>query len=165
MKNSFLLGSIVLLFTINCFKKINSFDKIECKNDAFLYKPLNNNNLLFVDSTNTIYLRVDNTILNDSNIPLSDCQKLPFVFINEMALANDSIVDIGSIVKSETFTRIKKTTNYFIDKNRIYYYKNDIATYPNFFELYLNKSDFKVIDSVTISDGQNTYVKGLLKHK
>ncbi|MET3037958.1 hypothetical protein ABXT08_17810 [Chryseobacterium sp. NRRL B-14859] len=160
--------SLVFCFFIaaNCSNKQNYLktDKtVQCKNDARLYSSLNKNNLLFKDSASRVYLRVENVILKDSNLPLSECQKLPYIFVNEMALANDSIVTLDHIVDVNTFSKIKNTKNYFIDKKRVYYYKNDIATYPNLYELKIEISKLKVIDFETIQDDNNTYIRGVRK--
>ena len=136
---------------------------IECKNDIRLYSSLNRANLLYKDSLNKIYLKVDNIPLTDSNFDLSNCQKMPYIFINEMALINDSIVSLENIVDVNTFSRIENTENYFSDKKGVYYYKNDIATYPNLFELKIDISKMRVVNFETIQDDKYRYIKGIQK--
>lgn len=60
--------------------------------------------MLFKDSLDIIYLRVKNEQLKGTT-ELIDCQKLPYVFIKEMALKNDSIVELKDVVDVSSFEK------------------------------------------------------------
>lgn len=110
-------------------KKNLQKEKISCANDPRLFQSINSQNLLFKDSLDIIYLRVKNEQLKGTT-ELSDCQKLPYVFIKEMALKNDSIVELNNIIDIATFT--KYANNLYIDNRRTYYHETETTAYPSF---------------------------------
>jgi hypothetical protein len=133
----------------------------KCKNDISQYVAVNQN-LLYTDSSNKIYLKVNNIILDNPIVALTDCHKLPFVFINEIGLIDDSIASIEKIIDIESFVRIEDTSHYYRDKNRVYYFRTNPVTYPNFYEIQVNESEIYVIDAITIRDKAKTYRNGIL---
>jgi hypothetical protein len=155
---------VVLVLLASCVQdsgpSLNS-DNSKCANDINLYTAVNKN-ILYTDSLNRTYLKVNNITLDNPVIPLSKCQKLPFVFINEVGLADDSISGLEHIIDVKSFVRIKNTDHYYSDKNRVYFYRVSPVTFPRFYEIEINQSDIKVVDSITISDKLKTYRNGIL---
>jgi DKNYY family len=165
VKNSIILYLIFFALILSCnkFNKSSTTQvKSVCKNDISLYSPIKGT-ILYKDATGKIYLRVKNNILDNPTITLSECQKLPFGFVNDVALIDDTITTLEDVVDIESFSRISGTSHYYLDKNRVFYYRTAPVTYPNFYEIEINKTEFRIIDSITISDKSKVYVNGILK--
>ncbi|HEX8577655.1 MAG TPA: hypothetical protein VF677_15315 [Flavobacterium sp.] len=156
---------LIFILFISCVQvskpNLNSIHT-KCANDISLYTAISQN-ILYKDSLNKIYLKVNNVILDDLIEPLSDCQKLPFAFVDEVGLINDSIASIGQVIDVKSFTKIKNTNHYYRDKNRVYYFRTAPVTYPSFYEIEINQLEIRVIDSITISDESSIYHNGILK--
>jgi len=121
-------------------------EKEDCVNDSTLYKKVNEQHLLYKDSLNNLYLKVNNIQLIENQKNLSNCQKHPYIFVKEMALKNDSIVGLKNVIDIVTFK--KYSNNVYADRNRIYYFETEIATYPIFFEVDIKPSDKIRFDSL-----------------
>lgn len=147
-KKIILIGFCYLFFSCTApdNKLVKKNKKIFCSNDSTLYHHINEKYLLYEDSTKNIFLKMKNISNLKNDKKLSECQKNPYVFINVMALKNDSIAEIKDIVDYTTFRNYSK--NIYIDKNKVYYFETEIATYPNFFEVNITPDDKKKLDSL-----------------
>ncbi len=132
---------------------------VKCANDTTLYKNIKKE-ILYVDSSNKVYLRRKNTQI-EPNVNLSKCQKLPFVFLNDVALLDDSISALEMVVDVATFDRFKDSNTYFRDKNRFYVYRDYPVTYPPFHEIKIDKNNVQLLSEKYIKDNNNVYWNGL----
>ncbi|KZS38923.1 hypothetical protein AWE51_15185 [Aquimarina aggregata] len=161
-----LLFIFTLVFTSCKNKVLGDTDKLvsgniiqKCENDERLYTSVNTD-LLYKNNLNKVYLKRRNEFPKDYP-DLNECQKLPYAFIEVLALKNDSIVTISSIIDVESFSRFVGTDIYFYDKNRVYTYNTTTATYPNFYEIELDKKSAKLIDSFSLKDKYRLYKNGM----
>lgn len=156
---------LFLLLIVSCqnnnkhSKNLNSLNKeTNCINDSTLYTSINKN-LLYKDSLGEIYLKVKNEIIDDSKNTISECQKLPFIYLKEVVLVNDSIANISDIITVNSFHKLNNSM-YYSDENRIYALRTNPVTYPPFFEINLNAKNIKVLDSLSITDGNSKFING-----
>lgn len=90
---------------------------------------------------------------------LSECEKIPYGYIDVMATLDNSIVEMKDILYVKSFKQFGQTDIFFYDKNSVYAFQDSPATYPQFSEINIDSQEASIVDSLYIKDPKNVYWK------
>ncbi|MBL4746302.1 MAG: DKNYY domain-containing protein [Flavobacteriaceae bacterium] len=159
-RHKIILFLLVLVLLVSCKQHMETQEQGGiCANDERLYQNLNANTLLYKDTLNILYLKLENKVL-ESKSPLNDCQKLPYIYVKEVLL-NESLRLLGDIVEVSTFKKIINSNVFFKDHKQVYVHQQNPATYPSLKVIDIDSEKAIIFKEYYIKDHENVYFSGI----